>query len=152
MLSENLQRIILNPFIMSKNHIPKPTNKPTESELAILHVLWAHGPSSVRHVNDKLNEMKEGKEEIGYTTTLKIMQIMATKNLVLRNTDSRTHIYAANVDQKDTQNVLLKKFVDATFKGSAMQLVMQTLGNHQATEEELEQIKALIQSIEEKKD
>jgi len=137
---------------MSKNHIPKPTNKPTESELAILHVLWAHGPSSVRHVNDKLNERKEGTDEIGYTTTLKIMQIMATKHLVLRNTDSRTHIYAANVDEKDTQNVLLKKFVDATFKGSAMQLVMQTLGNHQATEEELEQIKALIQSIEEKKD
>ncbi len=131
---------------MSKNLIPKPT----ESELEILHILWAHGPSSVRFVNDKLNEKKAG--EVGYTTTLKIMQIMADKNLAIRNTDSRTHIYAANVDEKDTQNVLLKKFVDATFKGSAMQLVMQTLGNHQATNEELEQIKALIQSIEEKKD
>jgi len=130
---------------MSKNLIPKPT----ESELSVLHLLWAHGPSSVRFVNDKLNEAKAG--EIGYTTTLKIMQIMADKNLVLRNTESRTHIYAANVDEKDTQNVLLKKFVDATFKGSAMQLVMQALGNHQATEEELEEIKALIQSIEEKK-
>ena len=76
---------------------------------------------------------------------------MIVKNLVLRNTDSRTHIYEANVSEKDTQNALLQKFVDRTFKGSAMQLVMQTLGNHQATSEELEQIKALIQSIENKK-
>ena len=130
---------------MSDNLIPKPT----ESELEILHILWGNGPSSVRFVNDELNANKEG--EVGYTTTLKIMQIMSDKNLVVRNTDSRTHIYDANVEEKDTQNALLQKFVDRTFKGSAMQLVMQTLGNHEATPEELEEIKALIQSIEKKK-
>jgi len=128
----------------------QPIPKPTESELEILHVLWSNGPSSVRFVNDKLNENRDG--EIGYTTTLKIMQLMfSPKKLVVRNTDSRTHIYEAIVSEKDTQNALLQKFVDRTFKGSAMQLVMQTLGNHQATSEELEQIKALIQSIENQK-
>ncbi len=132
---------------MSDRSIPKPT----EAELEILHVLWANGPSSVRFVNDKLNENREGKK-MGYTTTLKIMQLMfSPKNLVIRNTDSRMHIYEATVTEKDTQNALLQKFVDRTFKGSAMQLVMQTLGNHQATSEELEQIKALIQSIENQK-
>ena len=134
---------------MSDNLIPKPT----ESELEILHVLWENGPSSVRFVNNELNAKKEGQigfTKIGYTTTLKIMQLMVEKNLVVRNTDSRTHIYDANVAEKDTQNALLQKFVDRTFKGSAMQLVMQTLGNHKATPEELEEIKALIQSIEKK--
>ena len=130
---------------MSKNKLQKPT----ESELEILHVLWASGPSSVRFVNDKLNENRNG--EVGYTTTLKIMQIMAEKRLVLRNTDSRTHIYEANVSEQETQKVLLQKFVDKAFKGSAMQLVMQALGNHQTTPEELAQIKALIKSIENKK-
>jgi BlaI family transcriptional regulator, penicillinase repressor len=132
---------------MSDNNIPKPT----ESELEILHVLWQYGPSSVRFVNDQLNEDRGA--EVGYTTTLKIMQLMAEekKNLVVRNTENRTHIYAANVTETDTMNALLQKFVDRTFKGSAMQLVMQTLGNHQATSAELEQIKALIQSIENKK-
>lgn len=129
---------------MSNNLIPKPT----ESELEILHVLWTNGPSSVRFVNEKIIENRPG---VKYTTTLKIMQLMVNKDLVVRNTDNRTHIYDANVSEKDTQNVLLQKFVDRTFKGSAMQLVMQTLGNHQATSEELEQIKALIQSIENKK-
>jgi predicted transcriptional regulator len=132
---------------MSDNIIPKPT----ESELEILHVLWKFGPSSVRFVNDQLSEGRDA--EVGYTTTLKIMQLMAEekKNLVVRNTENRTHIYAANVTETDTQNALLQKFVDRTFKGSAMQLVMQTLGNHQTTSEELEQIKALIHFIENKK-
>ncbi len=129
---------------MAEKLIPKPT----DAELEILHLLWEYGPSPVGFVNDKLNESKGG--DVGYTTTLKIMQIMAKKDLVTRNTDSRTHIYEANVSEKDTQNALLQKFVDNTFKGSAMQLVMQTLGNHEATPEELEQIKALIQSIEKK--
>lgn len=131
---------------MPDNLIPKPT----ESELEILHILWANGPSSVRFVNERLKEIRN--EEVGYTTTLKIMQIMfAEKKLLVRNTDSRTHIYDTVVTEKDTQNALLQKFVDRAFKGSAMQLVMQTLGNHQATSEELEEIKALIQSIENQK-
>jgi BlaI family transcriptional regulator, penicillinase repressor len=128
---------------MSKNKIPKPT----ETELKILQVLWEYGPSSVRFVNDKLNEEKE----VGYTTTLKIMQIMADKQLVVRNTDSRTHIYEPKLEEDATQKQLLEKFVDATFRGSAMKLVMQALGNHKASDEELQKIKELIKRIESEK-
>ena len=118
--------------------------KPTESELEVLQVLWQAGPSSVRFVNEQMNK----KREVGYTTTLKIMQIMADKHLVLRDTKSRTHIYKANVNEAATQKQLLKKFVEATFRGSAMQMVLQALGNHEASNEELEKIKALIETIE----
>jgi len=123
--------------------------QPTESELEILHILWEYGPNTVRFVNDKLNERQE--KDIGYTTTLKLMQIMAAdKNLLSRNTDSRTHIYQAEAAQTDTQQALLKKFVDATFRGSATNLVMQALGNHKASQKELDEIKALIEQIEKK--
>jgi predicted transcriptional regulator len=118
--------------------------KPTESELEILQLLWEWGPSSVRFVNEKLNE----RREMGYTTTLKLMQIMNDKGLTTRDTGKRTHIYKANVSEYETKNKLLKNFVDATFKGSAMKLVMQALGNHDATQEELEEIKAFIKKIE----
>lgn len=128
---------------MNNNKIPKPT----DAELKILQILWQNGPSSVRFVNDKLNEEKE----VGYTTTLKIMQIMADKELVKRNTESRTHIYEPLIEEDATQKQLLKKFVDATFRGSAMKLVMQALGNHEASEAELEKIKALIKKIESEK-
>ena len=128
---------------MNNNKNPKPT----EAELKILQILWQNGPSSVRFVNDKLNEEKE----VGYTTTLKIMQIMADKELVKRNTESRTHIYASFIEEDATQKQLLKKFVDATFRGSAMKLVMQALGNHEASEDELEKIKKLIKKIESEK-
>lgn len=120
--------------------------KPTEGELEILQILWASGPVSVRFVNDKLNESRE----VGYTTTLKIMQIMADKGLVKRNTESRTHIYEAHINEEATQKQLLKKFVNSTFRGSAMKMVVQALGNHQASEEELQEIKALIKKIEKK--
>jgi BlaI family transcriptional regulator, penicillinase repressor len=102
--------------------------KPTESELEILQVLWQHGPSTVRFVNEQLN----GKKEVGYTTTLKIMQI----------------IYKAVLQEKETQKQLLDKFLDATFRGSAMTLVMQVLGNRSTSKEDLEQIKNLIQKLE----
>ncbi len=123
----------------------KKTSKPTDAELEILQVLWENGPSTVRFVNEKLNE----KREVGYTTTLKLMQIMADKKgLATRNTESRTHIYEAAVSEADAQKQLLKKFVDSTFRGSAMKLVMQALGNHNASAKELEEIKALIQKME----
>ena len=106
--------------------------KPTEAELEILQILWANGPSSVRDVNDKLNESRE----VGYTTTLKIMQIMADKGLVQRNTESRTHIYQASINEETTQKQLLQRFVNATFRGSAMKMVMQALGNHDASKKD----------------
>lgn len=121
--------------------------KPTDAELEVLQVLWAKGSSSVRVVNELLNQQRE----IGYTTTLKIMQIMAEKGLVTRNTESRTHIYAAAVNEKDTQQRLLNRFVDTTFRGAAMKMVLQALGNHDASTEELDEIKALIKELESKK-
>lgn len=118
--------------------------KPTESELQILQVLWTHGPSTVRFVNDQMNKEKE----TGYTTTLKLMQIMSDKGIVSRDTTSRTHVYEACITEEDTQKSLLSNFLNATFKGSAKSLVMQTLGNHKASREELEEIKKFIKQLE----
>ena len=118
--------------------------RPTDSELEILQILWASGPSSVRFVNEKLNEFRP----VGYTTTLKLLQIMNEKGITTRNTSTRTHIYAANIKEIETQGRLLKDFLKSTFRGSAMQLVMQTLGNHNATQEELDKIKSLIKKLE----
>jgi len=118
--------------------------KPTESELEILQILWKKGDVTVREVNNVLNEFKE----VGYTTTLKLMQIMHDKSILSRDTSQRTHVYTAIVKEKDIQSSLLKSFVDKAFSGSAMNLVMQTLGNHNASKEELAEIKALIQKLE----
>ena len=119
--------------------------KPTESELEVLQILWEHGSASVRFVH----EILEAQKEVGYTTTLKIMQIMAEKGLVYRDTSSRTHIYKAAISEKQTQAHLLEKFVDTTFRGSAMKLVMSALGTNKASKEELAQIKELIRKMEE---
>lgn len=126
--------------------------KPTESELEILQILWQQGPAPVRFVYDKLNESRQAnnREEVGYTTALKLMQIMADKGLLTRNTETRTHVYEAAAPEEDTQQQLLRKFVDSTFRGSAMKLVMQALGNHEASAEELDEIKALIEKMEKK--
>jgi len=118
--------------------------KPTDSELEILHLLWELGPCTVRTVNDRLNE----RREVGYTTTLKFLQIMQEKGLVTRTEEGRVHTYAAAVSQTDTQSLLLQQFVDNAFRGSAMQLVLQALGNHEASSAELDEIKALIAQIE----
>lgn len=122
----------------------KSLPRPTDSELAILQVLWENGPSTVRLVNEQLNL----EREVGYTTTLKLMQIMAEKGLVSRNTTTRTHIYEAALTEREAQRNLLDKFVDTAFRGSAVKLVMQALGNHQTSKEELEAIKALIEAKE----
>ncbi|HRF38489.1 MAG TPA: BlaI/MecI/CopY family transcriptional regulator, partial [Saprospiraceae bacterium] len=104
---------------MSKDH-----PKPTDAELAILQVLWQSGPSSVRQVHEYLSDDRD----TGYTTTLKLMQIMSEKGLVRRNTDARSHIYEAAIAETDVQQQLLRRFVDTAFRGSAMSLVMQALG------------------------
>lgn len=133
--------------------------KPTESELEILHVLWENGASTVRTVNDLLNERRKSgrsqaggsaktRESAGYTTTLKLMQIMFEKGLVTRTEEGRTHLYTAAVREEDTQSLLLRQFMDNTFRGSAARLVMQALGNHEASAEELDEIKAFIAQIE----
>ena len=121
---------------------------PTESELEILQILWEQGPSSVRKVNEILNE----KREVGYTTTLKIMQIMTEKNYVTRNTESRTHIYHPALKEQATQQSLLNKFIEKTYRGSAMNLVLQALGSKKATQDEIDELKKLINQIEDKND
>jgi len=117
---------------------------PTESELNILQVLWEYGPSSVRFVNDKLSEQKD----VGYTTTLKLMQIMVEKGILTRNTESRSHIYTSRIAEQDTKGHLLNNFLKSTFQGSASNLIMQALGNHNTSAEELEEIKKLIKELE----
>ena len=87
--------------------------KPTESELEIFQIIWKHGPSTVRFINDKLNE----KKKVGYTTTLKIMQIMAEKNLVTRDEESRSHIYSTAYKKDETQKVLLDRFLETCIGG-----------------------------------
>lgn len=121
--------------------------KPTNSELAILQILWVDGPMSVRAVHDQLNKSKKS----GYTTTLKIMQIMTDKGIVTRDTSSRSHLYSSKVTEGDIKQSLLDTFLDKTFKGSASSLMMALLGNNKTSSSELEKIKKLIQSIEEKK-
>ena len=118
--------------------------KPTESELQILQVLWQHGPSTVRFVNDTLAE----KKEVGYTTTLKLMQIMTDKGLVVRDTSQRTHIYKPTFAQTETQKSLVQDFVQNAFQGSAKNLILHALGNHKASKNELLEIKKLIEKLE----
>ena len=121
--------------------------KPTESELEILKVLWQMGRTTVKQVNEEINKTKE----TGYTTTLKIMQIMFEKGLVSRNAEGKQHIFEAIVGEEDTQKSLLNRFIDSTFQGNAMSLVMQALGNHHASEAELSLLKQLIKTLENEK-
>ena len=118
--------------------------KPTESELEILQVIWEFGPSTVRFINDRLKLNKK----VGYTTTLKIMQIMTEKGILSRNTESRTHVYTSLISQDMAQQQLLDKLLKSVFGGSAKKLVIQALGNHKSTKTELEEIKKLIRDLE----
>ena len=119
--------------------------KPTDAELEILSVLWESGPSTVRTVNDSMNDRKN----VGYTTTLKLMQIMTDKGVLERSLDGRTHIYRPLIMEEDIQQRLMKRLLDTAFRGSAKNLILQALGNHRATSEELGEIKEMIQKMEE---
>ena len=121
-------------------------NKPTESELEILKILWQREVASVREVHEELALHKD----VGYTTTLKLMQIMFEKNLVTRDSSSKVHHYKPNVTQETAQKQFLPKFINTLFSGSPSQLVMQTLGNHEATPEEIEEIQQLLNQLKEK--
>lgn len=120
--------------------------KPTESELEILNIIWAHGACTVRQIHEILGQNKES----GYTTTLKLMQIMFEKGLLKRDTSNKTHTYEAIVTREQTQGQIIQRMIDNVFNGSTAQLVMQALGNHQADAEELNQIKEYLKAIEEK--
>jgi predicted transcriptional regulator len=123
--------------------------QPTQGELEILQILWKKGPSTVREVNEILNATQD--KSIGYTTTLKIMQIMFEKNLLSRNDSQRTHVYNAEVREGNIQSALLDRFLEAAYKGSASKLALHLLGNHKTTPDELAEIRALIDKLEKNK-
>ncbi len=120
--------------------------RPTDAELAILQVLWDRGPSTVRQVFEAL-----GARETGYTTTLKLMQIMAEKGLVSRDESARTHIYEAKASRDLTQRRLVSDLLDRAFGGSAATLVMQALSSHPTSAAELREIERLIADYKGKK-
>jgi BlaI family transcriptional regulator, penicillinase repressor len=109
---------------------------PTASELEILQILWQNGAQTVRFVNDELNKIRE----VGYTTTLKFMQIMLDKGTLTRDIIERSHIYRPAVSEETTQAQLLRGFTDATFRGSSASLVMRALGNGSASAEDLAKV------------
>jgi BlaI family transcriptional regulator, penicillinase repressor len=125
------------------------TPLPTDAELDILQVLWEKSPETVRFVNEVLNKRRNPEDkEIGYTTTLKIMQLMLDKSLLTREIVERSHIYKPSVSQEITQTQVIKGVVDNAFGGSASSLVMRALGSGDTKPEDLAKIKALIQEIE----
>jgi predicted transcriptional regulator len=121
--------------------------KPTDAELAILRVIWERGPSTVRQVHEALADTRD----TGYTTTLKLMQIMADKGLVKRNETSRTHVYSAIAGEEQTQRQLVKDLVDRAFGGSAATLVLRALSAEGTSESELREIRKLIDDYREKR-
>jgi predicted transcriptional regulator len=127
---------------MSKKHLPKPT----EAELAILRVLWERGPSTVRDVQQAL----EDERGTGYTTALKLLQIMTDKGLVRRDDRERTHVYEAVLPAEATQRQLVRDLLDRAFGGSARQLVMQALSAERASKADLAEIRKLLDQLERK--
>ena len=119
-------------------------SRPTDAELAILRVLWSRGPSTVRQVH----ELFSRDRETGYTTVLKLMQIMTEKGLVERDESERTHVYQARLTQEQTQQQLVDNLLEKAFGGSASQLVMRALAARPASADELAQIRRLLDELE----
>lgn len=121
--------------------------KPTESELEILQVLWKKDFTSVREVHEELAKNKDA----GYTTTLKLMQIMHEKGLVDRNTDAKTHLYKALITREQAQKTAVDKIIATVFKGSASDLVIQALGQHTTSKEEIDAIRKYLEQFDQPK-
>lgn len=121
-------------------------HKPTESELEILNILWDKGSATVREIHEVLEQHKTS----GYTTTLKLMQIMLEKGMLSREPQGKLHIYKARIKRDKTQQQLVRKMIDTMFSGSASQLVMQALGQHKASSEELEEIRQYLADLDKK--
>ncbi|MFH1845104.1 MAG: BlaI/MecI/CopY family transcriptional regulator [bacterium] len=120
----------------------KSTGRPTNAELAILSVLWENGPGTVREVHDKLDG------DVGYTTVLKLMQIMTEKGLVERDESQRAHVYSATRPREETQGNLVGDLITRAFDGSASKLVLQALANRPTSKDELDQIRQLLDDLE----
>jgi predicted transcriptional regulator len=122
----------------------QPSIRPTDAELAILRVLWERGPSTVRQVFEVLS----AERELGYTTALKMLQIMHEKGLVQRDVTDRTHVFSATQTQVQTQRNLLDDLLDKAFGGSSLSLVMQALATRKASHEELAEIRRMLDQAE----
>jgi predicted transcriptional regulator len=120
------------------------TPRPTDAELAILRVLWDRGPSTVRDVHEALS----ASQTSGYTTVLKLLQIMTDKGLVVRDETNRAHVYGPKLTEQGTQRQLLRDLVDKAFAGSSANLVLQALSGRRASTKELREIRALLDEIE----
>lgn len=127
---------------MAKRDLPKPT----DAELAILRVLWDRGPSTVRDVTDAL----QAERGTGYTTALKLLQIMTEKGLVSRDDSARTHVFQAVAPAEETQRQLVGDLLERAFRGSAQQLVLQALSSKKASLAELAEIRKLLDEMEQK--
>lgn len=124
------------------------TAQPTETELNVLRVLWRRGPSTVRHVHEDLYH----QTDVGYTTTLKLLQNMFSKGLVKRNEKQRQHVYRAAVSEHRTLNELVRRWVDHTFGGSPAALAMRALDLKGVNREELESLKSQIARLEQQEE
>jgi BlaI family penicillinase repressor len=122
----------------------KPNDKPTDSELEILRVLWSNGPSTVRTVHEVLSKTRK----VGYTGTLKLMQIMVEKGLAVRDETQRSHVYSTALREVQTQRRLVKELLMSAFSGSADKLVMQALAAKKVTAEELSEIRRMLDEFE----
>jgi BlaI family transcriptional regulator, penicillinase repressor len=129
---------------MKEKKQPDSKIEPTKSELEILQVLWTHGPSTVRFVNDTLNNQKRA---VHYTSTLKLMQIMVEKKMLHRDETSMKHIYSAATEEQKTKSHLLNRFVETTFNGSVSSLVMQLLGDKKTAAKEIAEIKEILKKL-----
>jgi len=118
--------------------------RPTPAELEILRVLWQRGPSTVREVHVTLSEHRP----TGYTTVLKMLQIMTDKNLVSRDERQRAHVYSARLAESQTQRQLVRDLLERAFDGSAMKLVMHALADRKASPEEIARIRQLLDDME----
>ena len=123
-----------------------PTPKPAVMELAILRVLWERGPSTVREVCDVLDSQKS----TGYTTVLKLLQIMTVKGMVVRNEEARAHVYVARQPAESTKRQLVSDLVQRAFAGSASQLMMHALSGKKTSRDEIEEIRRMLDEHERK--
>jgi len=130
---------------MAENRKSSMKTRPTDAELAILSVLWDRGPSTVREVHDALR----ASQDSGYTTVLKLLQIMIEKGLVVRDESQRAHVYTSRLGEQRTQRQILGDLVDRAFGGSPAKLVVQALSGRRATHQELRDIRALLDQLEE---
>ncbi len=118
--------------------------EPTKAQLEILQILWQYGPSTVRFVNEQLNQQKQA---LSYTSTLKLMQIMHEKGMLLRDESAMTHVYSPTLEEKSTKNVVLGKFLDSMYNGSVKSMMLELLGHEKTTTQEWESIRKMLQDL-----